>query len=944
MQEYEVELFKEEGFERKRCKKCKRFFWTLGDRETCGEPPCEEYSFSRHSMKKKLNLDEMREAYLLFFEKNNHTRISRYPIIARWRDDVFFTQASIYCFQPWVTKGIVKPPANPLTISQPCLRFNDIDNVGRTGRHFTMFEMMAHHAFNTKENFVYFKDRTVELCHRFLTDSLGINKGDITYIEALWSGGGNSGPCFETLVGGIELATLVFMMYEGEGERRKEMEIQVVDTGYGLERFTWLSLATPNAYEAVFNNILRELRRESQFETESRILEEYSRVASLMDVKTAKDLDRLRRIVSERLRINPEKLYHEIFPIENLYAICDHTKALAFMLKDGIIASNVKEGYFARLLVRRTLRMIDSLKLKISISDIVEMHLNNLKKSFPEFREGKDDILRLISVEEEKYRKTVRKGRSIVKRLEERIMKDGKDMIGLDSLIQLYDSQGLTPDMVKEFSKLRVEIPDDFYIRVSKQHETPEMEKRVEIKTPQVPPTILGYYEDPRIRRFNAKVVSRFDSYIVLDKTYFYPEGGGQEADNGKINNSNVIDVQKIGNVVVHKVDDGAEIRENSTVNCEIDWERRIQLMQHHTATHIINGAARRILGNHVWQSGAHKSVRSARLDITHYERLGDEELEKIEKLANRIVSENRKIRIEFMERNSAEKEYGFRLYQGGVVPGKEIRVVNIEDWDVEACGGIHLSNTGDVELIKIIGSKRIQDGVVRLEFLAGNAAKTYKEKVEKLRKKIGVLNEDELKKISTLFSVPIGQIQKTLDKFRNEWKEQRGELCRLEERIEKFSGVRYMLSKKYKILPSGNSYQSAEKLFQEWKSQRKDINLLRYKLGEFLKKDLMERFRSDFIEKDGVRIVKQIVTGMDIRTLSELAKDIVKENSLLILTNISGEKANIIVASRSRFDASEIAKKLSSQLGGNAGGSKTLGIGGGSSENLDEILEKFEI
>jgi len=230
--EYEVELFKEEGFQRRRCPKCNRFFWSLGDRKTCGEPPCDEYSFIGNSPTKKgLNLHEMRELYLRFFERNDHTRIHRYPIVARWRDDVFFTQASIYCFQPWVLLGVVKPPANPLTISQTCVRFNDIDNVGKTGRHFTMFEMMAHHSFNTKDNFVYFKDKTVELCHRLLVEDLGIDPKEISYIEAQWAGGGNSGPCFETLVRGVELATLVFMMYKEENGKKKEMEMQVVDTG-----------------------------------------------------------------------------------------------------------------------------------------------------------------------------------------------------------------------------------------------------------------------------------------------------------------------------------------------------------------------------------------------------------------------------------------------------------------------------------------------------------------------------------------------------------------------------------------------------------------------------------------------------------------------------------------------------------------------------------------
>ncbi|MFN3528270.1 MAG: alanine--tRNA ligase-related protein, partial [Candidatus Altarchaeaceae archaeon] len=178
-----------------------------------------------------------------------HKIINRYPIVARWRDDVFFTQASIYNFQPHVLNGTVEPPANPLAISQPCIRFNDIDNVGKTGRHFTMFEMMAHHAFNKEDKFIYFKDRTVELCNILLTERLGISPEHISYVEEEWEGGGNSGPCFEVIVDGIELATLVFMMYENFNGKKKLMNMQVVDTGYGLERFVWMSQGKENAYE-----------------------------------------------------------------------------------------------------------------------------------------------------------------------------------------------------------------------------------------------------------------------------------------------------------------------------------------------------------------------------------------------------------------------------------------------------------------------------------------------------------------------------------------------------------------------------------------------------------------------------------------------------------------------------------------------------------------------
>ncbi len=931
MSEYGVELFMKEKFQRKKCPKCGRFFWTLGEKINCGEPPCEEYSFIGNSpVKRKFNLYDMRNLYLKFFEKNGHTVISRYPIVARWRDDVFFTQASIYCFQPWVLLGVVKPPANPLTISQTCVRFNDIDNVGKTGRHFTMFEMMAHHAFNTRGNFVYFKDRTVELCHKLLTDELGINPKKVSYIEALWSGGGNSGPCFEVIVDGVELATLVFMMYEEKNGTKKEMEMQVVDTGYGLERFTWLSQGTSSAYEAVFGDVLEKLKKDLELESDNKILSEYSRVAGLMKIESAGDHEKMKMEVAKRLSISLEELHGVIAPLENLYAICDHTRALMFMLNDGVMPSNVKEGYFGRLLVRRALRSMKLLGLTMPLSDIVKLQIEYFKGDFSVINENRSEILKLVDVEEEKFRKTAEKGKGIIKKLEEKISAGGNDRIEFDNLIELYDSNGLTPDFVKEFSSLRVEIPTDFYIRVAQRHETIEAEKKAEIRVPNVAPTIPGFYEDSGVRKFNAKIISKFDSYIILDKTYFYAEGGGQESDHGRINGVNVVDVQKVRNIIIHGVEgDISRVSEGDEINCEIDWERRIQLMRHHTATHIINGAAREILGGHVWQTGANKGVDSARLDITHYARLEDSEIEEIENLANRVVKENRKIEISFMDRNSAEKKYGFRLYQGGAVPGGEIRIINITGWDVEACGGLHFLNTGDAGLIKITGSKRIHDGVVRLEFVAGKAAERYMKTPQA---------DEDLKMIARVFSVSVEQLPKTIERFKKEWNSQLEELKKTEEGAEK------KFSMKYGKIPDANSYESAKHLFEEWKSQRKQIQILREEAGKILREKLKERFKSGFEEKDSVKIVKEVVCNFDIKTLTEISREIIEPNSILILLNISEERSNFVIASNSGFNANEISENLSKLLGGGSHGDKNFAVGGGKSKDAERILMEFKL
>ncbi|MEE2647447.1 MAG: alanine--tRNA ligase-related protein, partial [Candidatus Thermoplasmatota archaeon] len=219
----DLAVFHENGYVRKQCRVTSLWFWTADpDRDTCGDTEEDEYTFigapliAGFDQRGKALKDAMREAFLGFFEAENHARIDPYPVLARWRDDIHLTIASIADFQPHVTSGAVDPPANPLTVSQPCIRLTDVDAVGRSGRHLTTFEMMAHHVFNRPEDGleIYWMETCVELCHRMLTDTFGIDAKEVTYVENPWCGGGNAGAAVEVIVGGLELATLVFMDME----------------------------------------------------------------------------------------------------------------------------------------------------------------------------------------------------------------------------------------------------------------------------------------------------------------------------------------------------------------------------------------------------------------------------------------------------------------------------------------------------------------------------------------------------------------------------------------------------------------------------------------------------------------------------------------------------------------------------------------------------------
>ncbi|MFA4641082.1 alanine--tRNA ligase [Pyrococcus kukulkanii] len=886
-----TKMFEEEGWIRKTCKVCGKPFWTLDpDRETCGDPPCDEYQFiGKPGIPKKYTLDEMREKFLSFFEKKGHGRVKRYPVLPRWRDDVLLVGASIMDFQPWVISGEADPPANPLTISQPSIRFTDIDNVGITGRHFTIFEMMAHHAFNYPGKPIYWVDETVELAFEFFTKELKMKPEDITFKENPWAGGGNAGPAFEVLYRGLEVATLVFMQYkkapenappeqvvEIKGEKYVPMETKVVDTGYGLERLVWMSQGTPTAYDAVLGYVIEPLKRMAGVEKiDERILMENSRLAGMFDIEDMGDLRYLREQVAKRVGISVEELEMLIRPYELIYAIADHTKALTFMLADGVIPSNVKAGYLARLLIRKSIRHLRELGLEVPLAEIVAMHIKELHKTFPEFKEMEDIILEIIELEEKKYAETLRRGSDLVKREISKLKKKGIKEIPLEKLITFYESHGLTPEIVKEIAEkegVEVKIPDNFYSLVAKEAEKTREEREEEVVdfelVKDLPDTRTLYYEDPFMKEFEATVLRVIDDWVILNQTAFYPEGGGQPYDTGVLvvdgEEIKVTNVQKVGKVILHKVENPGKFKEGMKVRGRIDWDRRIQHMRHHTGTHILMGALVRVLGKHVWQAGSQLTTDWARLDISHYKRISDDELKRIEELANRVVMENRKVTWEWLPRTEAEQRYGFRLYQGGVVPGREIRVVKIEDWDVQACGGTHLPYTGLVGPIKILRTERIQDGVERIIFACGEAA------VKEWQKE-----RDLLKKASQILRVPPEKVPET-----------------------------------------------AERFFTEWKEARKEVEKLRKELAKLLVYELEGK-----VEKiNDIEFIGAIVEGtMD--DLREAANKLRKDNRIVVLISREG---HFVVAVGDALDlkAGDLAKVITSTAGGGGGGRKELAQG----------------
>lgn len=734
----ELPFFKERGFTLKKCRVCGKEFWTLDpEREVCGDQPCVDYEFiGKRGIAGFDKPADVREAFLSFFEREGHARVRRYPVVARWREDVYLVGASIYDFQPWVTEGIVEPPANPLVISQPSIRLTDVDNVGRSGRHLTGFEMMAHHAFNIRGKEVYWADETVEYAFRVLTEVFKIPSEEITFKFDWWSGGGNAGEDYEVLAKGLELATLVFMHYKvADDGRLVEMPNRIVDTGYGLERLLWFLKGAPTVYDAVFGNLVEELRaRAGLAPLESDILEALARKSGKLDFKEPERAFTAFGEIARLLGMRPEELWELVSPYHSLYALLDHARSIMWMLGDGVVPSNVGAGYLARLLIRRALRHLWRLGLSVSLAEVVSMQIRAWASDFPEYVELEDEILDMVEHEESRYKETLSYGRKVVERVARDLKAKGVNTVPPDALLTLYESHGLPPEFVaEEASKLglAVEVPPNFYSMLASRHEAglkrlTQLDEESLKLVEGLPPTGKLYYENPRALEFEAKVLRVSGNAVILDQTAFYPEGGGQPHDEGVLEwdggSCHVIRVFKAGDVVVH-VCEGTVPLEGVRVRGCVNGEKRFALMRNHTATHILLGAARRVLGKHVWQAGAQKGVEQSRLDITHHKRIELKELRAIEELANRVVMENKPVNVFFSDRTAAEMSYGFVLYQGGVVPEPMLRIVEIEGWDVEACGGIHCSRTGEVGLIKVVKVERIQDGVTRLIFKVGDAA-----------------------------------------------------------------------------------------------------------------------------------------------------------------------------------------------------------------------------
>ncbi len=507
------------------------------------------------------------------------------------------------------------------------------------------------------------------------------------------------------------------------------MNLRVVDTGYGLERISWVTTGAPTVYDSIYGNAIDYILTESGLKTDNRnYMGEITRIHSS---ETEKNVREIEEDIERKMKNYGEIDWVYVDKIRQAYILGDHCRSLIHMFRDYVIPSNVKVGYLMRMLLRRSFRAMDFLGFKGDLMDILKIQEENLKgivDGFPhKFAEE------IIREEKEKYIKSEEKGREEIERI---LKKNGK--ISENDLELLYDSYGIVPELTRQYLQEKgivIQIPADFHSRIVNKHSSKKNEEK------QAPlldfmdlETRTLYYDDPRLMEFTAIVLGSKDNMIVTNQTAFYPTGGGQPHDMGyfKIGDKkiDVLDVYKVGKAIVHVL--SSPVKEGTRLRGYVNYERRRQLMIHHTSTHLLLGITRSFLGDQVWQAGAQKGVETSRIDITCNIKITREIADEIERRCLKAITENRKVTVRNLEWNMATSKYGFRLFEGGVPLSDHLRVVEIEGIDVEGCGGTHLSSTGEIGFLKIISVDSIQEGIQRITFCAGAAALNYVQGIER--------------------------------------------------------------------------------------------------------------------------------------------------------------------------------------------------------------------
>lgn len=717
----------------------------------------------------KYGVNELRRKYLEFFESKGHLKMNSFSLVPQNDNSLLLINAGMAPLKPYFT-GQEIPPRRRVTTCQKCIRTGDIDNVGKTARHLTFFEMLGNFSFGD-----YFKHEAINWSWEFLTKVIGMEEdrlypsiyADDDEAFNIWTkevgvpaeritrfyrdengdcdnfwehGAGPCGPCSEMYYDrGIkygcgkpdckvgcdcdrfmEVWNNVFTQFESDGHHHyTELKQKNIDTGMGLERLAVV----------------------------------------VQDVDSVFDIDTMKAIRDKICELAGVTYMEDEHKDVSIRLITDHIRSVTFMASDGIIPSNEGRGYVLRRLLRRAARHGRTLGIDgLFLAKLATTVIDSSKDGYPELDEKRELILKVLTTEEENFNKTIDQGLVILSDLESRLVKEGKTCLDGEDAFRLYDTYGFPIDLTNEILEEKgftVDM-DGFNNAMNKQKETARGARKEtnymgadatvydKIDT-RITSEFVGYDTLETESEITVLTTSEditdtlaegMEGTIIVNKTPFYATMGGQQGDTGVItcNGSvfEVIDTIRLkGGRVGHvgKVTAGS-FKVGDKVTLTVDEKKRIDTAKNHSATHLLQEALRIVLGNHVEQAGSLVTPDRLRFDFTHFQPMTEEEIEKVEAIVNEQIAKSIDVETKVLAIEDAKKTGAKALFNEKY--GDTVRVVCMGDFSKEFCGGTHVSNTGLINSFKIVSESGVAAGVRRIEALTGNGVFAYYKDIEK--------------------------------------------------------------------------------------------------------------------------------------------------------------------------------------------------------------------
>ncbi len=698
------------------------------------------------------SLNDLREKYLSFFESKGHLRLPSFPLVPINDKSLLLINSGMAPMKKYFT-GEEEPPRNRVTTCQKCIRTPDLERVGHTARHGTYFEMLGNFSFGD-----YFKNEAIPWAWEFLTvtleipenllwpsiyeedeeayviwrDVIGVPEEHIVRLgkaDNFWEHGtGPCGPCSEIYFDRgekygcgspdckpgcdcdryMEIWNNVFSQFNNMGDGTyTELTQKNIDTGMGLERLACVMQDVDNMFEV---------------DTVRKILDT---VCAIAEKKYGVDKD------------------HDI----SIRVVTDHIRSATFMICDGVIPSNEGRGYVLRRILRRACRHGKLLGVnRAFLCELCEVVIGENIGAYPELGEKKDYILKVIALEEERFDATIDSGLAILSGIMDAANEKGVKVIDGESIFKLYDTYGFPIDLTREIvAEKGFELDEETFSALMQEQRDRARSARGSISgwhnaTKSLLSDIektefLGYDNTETDAKVLAIVVENEDGAqsveevsegeftLILDKTTFYGEGGGQVGDTGVISSdkfsARVLDTKKNDGVYLHMASmESGILRVGDSVKVAIDTDRRGAIMRNHSACHLLQAALREVLGTHVEQAGSYVDENKLRFDFNHFAPMTAEEIAKVEAIVNEHILAGEGISMTEMPLDEAKKLGAMALF--GEKYGKIVRVVQMGDFSVEFCGGTHINNTGRVGLFKITSESSVAAGVRRVEATTG--------------------------------------------------------------------------------------------------------------------------------------------------------------------------------------------------------------------------------